>query len=171
VKDDTDHTKIDIKFDPTQNWMTGTAIHGDTPFSVPFISQVYDDLWQGGCTSGLILPRYIDHLVSLYPWEEYTVNHSMQSTFSIRMYDDLEGPNKDQVVGVAQWINAARKTGTVLVHCQAGLNRSGLVTAAALILEGMPASEAIKTLRNARSPAVLCNPAFHKWLFQFEEEL
>jgi protein-tyrosine phosphatase len=165
-----DHTKIDIRFDPTHQRMSGVAVHGNTPFDVPFISKVYDDLWQGGCQSGLRLPTFIDHLVSLYPWEQYHEGHELKSRLVVRMYDDLAGPNRDEVEGVARWINAARKTGTVLVHCQAGLNRSGLVTAAALILEGMPAKEAIQTLREARSDAVLCNPSFASWLEKFEED-
>jgi protein-tyrosine phosphatase len=51
-----------------------------------------------------------------------------------------------------------------LVHCQAGLNRSGVVVAYALMLNGMSAAEAIARIRERRSPAVLCNPQFERWL-------
>lgn len=164
-----DPTQIKIEFDPTQQRMRGTAVHGNKYFDVPYISKVYDDLWQGGCTTGLILPHFIDHVVSLYPWEKYKAKHDLQSELSVKMYDSLDGPDPAQVRAIAEWINVARKSGVVLVHCQAGLNRSGLVTAAALMLEGMPAEEAITTLRNARSDAVLCNPVFAEWLRYFEE--
>jgi protein-tyrosine phosphatase len=50
------------------------------------------------------------------------------------------------------------------VHCQAGLNRSGLVTALALILNGMSPERAIGLLRQKRTPLVLCNGAFEAWL-------
>ncbi len=50
------------------------------------------------------------------------------------------------------------------MHCQAGINRSGLVTALALVEEGMKAVDAIALLRAKRSPAVLCNRAFEQWL-------
>lgn len=166
-----DPTAIEIILDPTQERMRGVAIHGNTPFDVPYISKVYDDLWQGGCHPEMTLPSFVNHLVSLYPWGKYQVKHDLDSELTVRMYDSNDGFNTEQVRAIAEWVNTARKSGVVLVHCQAGLNRSGLVTAAALILEGMPASEAIKTLRAARSGAVLCNQSFHKWLFQFEEEV
>jgi protein-tyrosine phosphatase len=50
------------------------------------------------------------------------------------------------------------------VHCQAGLNRSGLITARALMLRGMSATDAIQLLRKRRDPAVLCNAVFANWL-------
>ncbi len=54
----------------------------------------------------------------------------------------------------------------VLVHCQAGLNRSGVVTALALMLNGdvATADKAIALLRARRGEAVLCNPLFVTWL-------
>jgi protein-tyrosine phosphatase len=53
------------------------------------------------------------------------------------------------------------------VHCQAGLNRSSLVIARALILSGMPSVAAIALIREKRSPACLSNPSFERWLRQF----
>lgn len=158
-----DPTKIPIKFDPMQKRMKGIAHHGNTPFDVPFISEIAPNLWQGGCQNGLVLPQFINHLVSLYPWESYTVAHNLDSSLMVRMLDSTE-QGFDQVDMIAAWINEARKTGVVLVHCQAGLNRSSLVAARALMLDGMNATEAINTLRTKRSPACLCNPAFEKHL-------
>src|SRR5664279_3505714 len=81
-----DPTKIEIDFDPTSKRMVGTARHGDTPFDVPFISQIEGNLWQGGCEDGLVLPTYIKHLISLYSWEAYTVTHELSSALELRMY-------------------------------------------------------------------------------------
>lgn len=165
-----DPTRIDIDFDPTEQRMRGVAIHGNTPFDAPFISQITDNLWQGGCERGLVLPEFIDHVVSLYPWEAYTINHKLESSLTVRMYDDLAGPDREQVEALARWVNVCRKTGTVLVHCQAGLNRSGLIAAAALMLSaGCSADLAISMVRRARSDAVLCNPSFSEWLHDWEE--
>jgi len=163
-----DPTKIDIQFDPTVHRMKGIARHGNTPFDVPFISQIDDTLWQGGCQNGLILPSFIQNIISLYPWEAYTVNHELESSLAVVMYDSLDQAF-EQIDAIANWINVCRKNGPTLVHCQAGLNRSSLVTARALMLDGMSADEAIKTLRDARSPACLCNPAFEKWLRSLDE--
>ena len=52
------------------------------------------------------------------------------------------------------------------MHCQAGLNRSSLVVAIALLLSGEVSTgqEAIDLIREKRDPACLCNPAFEKWV-------
>lgn len=160
-----DPTAIPIEFDPREQRMIGRAAHGNTPFNVPFISEITDNLWVGGCTSGLILPDHIDHLISLYPWEQYTVQHEIQSVLSVRMYDSLSQA-MGQVEGIAAWVNVCRQDGPTLVHCQAGLNRSNLISATALKLGGMTGADAIALLREKRSPAVLCNPAFEKWLLE-----
>lgn len=158
-----DHTKIPIEFNPQIKRMVGQTYHGGIKFDVPFITQVAENLWQGGCTNGLILPTHINYVMSLYPWERYTINHKVRGELYIRMYDD---PNQalDQVEQMAHQVNAWRKRGQVLVHCQAGLNRSSLVVARALMLDGLTADEAITLLRENRSPACLCNRAFEAYL-------
>lgn len=161
---DIDPTAFEISFDPKTRRMCGVAVHGNTPFDVPFISQISDNLWQGGCENGLTLPLEIKHVVSLYPWEEYSSHKPVLSSLKVRLYDDLAGPDEAVVTGIAQWVNACRKTGPTLVHCQAGLNRSALVAGYALMLEGMSADNAITLMREKRSPAVLCNPVFEQWL-------
>lgn len=54
--------------------------------------------------------------------------------------------------------------GPVLVHCQAGLNRSGVVSALVLIERGHSPREAVDLLRARRSPAVLCNESFERFV-------
>lgn len=158
-----DPTAFDIHFDPLRARMSGYTAHGFIFFDVPFMSQVADNLWVGGCQNGLVLPRNISHLLSLYPWESYTINHRMRTRHEVTMYDSLDQA-MGQVDRWARWVNARRRTGEVLVHCQAGLNRSNLVTARALMLGGMSADDALALLREKRSPASLCNPAFERYL-------
>jgi protein-tyrosine phosphatase len=162
-----DPTRIDLTLDPQEKRMVGVAIHGNTPFDVPYVSQIAPDLWTGGCADGLILPRDIEHVVSLYPWERYDARHEVRSVLSVRMYDSL-GQTFEQVNAIASWVNVCRRSGPVLVHCQAGLNRSALVAARALMLDGMTGAEAVALLREKRSSAVLCNPAFKSWLLSPE---
>lgn len=158
-----DPTAIDIQFDPLSQRMVGVATHGMTPFDVPFISEIATRLWQGGCQTGLVLPEFIDVVISLYPWERYTNNHGAE-LIEVRMYDSEE-QSFEQVDSLAALVNKYRDDGKkVLVHCQAGLNRSSLVAARALMLDGMTAESAINTLREKRSPACLCNQAFEKHL-------
>lgn len=164
-----DHTKIVLQTnvkkerDPTLIRMSGVATHGMTPFDVPFISEIAPNLWQGGCQNGLQLPQFIKHIVSLYPWEKYHITHDMDSQIYVKMFDSVD-QSYEQVETLAKWINICRQTAPVLIHCQAGLNRSSLVATRALMLDGMTSSEAIDLIREKRSPACLCNPAFEEYL-------
>lgn len=164
-----DPTRINIATDPHTQRMRGVATHGHVPFDVPYMSLVDETLYVGGCAKGLFLPTNIEHVVSLYPWEKYTVKHELVTELSVRMYDDLAGPNREQVEAIARLVNVCRKSGPTLVHCQAGLNRSNLVAATALILDGVSPVTAVRTLRKARSRAILCNPVFLDWLSTYSE--
>lgn len=79
------------------------------------------------------------------------------------LYDDAGGVDGTTIDTIAKLVNECRREGKTLVHCQAGLNRSALVTARALMLDGMSADDAITLLRK-RSPMVLCNLTFEAWL-------
>jgi protein-tyrosine phosphatase len=164
-----DPSWIPLAVDPTQQRMVGIAAHGNTPFDVPFISEIAPNLWQGGCQNGLVLPPTIEHLISLYPWETYTVTHELNSSTVVRMYDSLD-QGMGQVTALAAWVNACAEDGPTLVHCQAGLNRSSLVVARALMLRGLPSGDAIALIRERRSPACLCNTAFTAHLVGLDPE-
>ena len=128
---------------------------------MPFMTQVTDNLWQGGVEPGLILPDFVDFTLSLFPWTEYEFEHELKERVTVEMYDSEE-QTFDQVAELADWVNRRRQEGTVLVNCQAGLNRSSLVIATALIASGevRTGQEAIDLIRARRDPACLCNPAF-----------
>ena len=158
-------------WDPRVYRMEGTAIHGNTPFSVPFISEILPGFHQGGCEHGLKLPEDIVHVVSLYPWERYQLHEGVRSFTEMKMSDSSEGPDRTSLVEIATKVNECRADGPTLVHCQAGLNRSGLVAGVALVLEGRTPQEAINLLRESRSPAVLCNKTFEQWLLDFDPEV
>ncbi len=161
---DDDHTRIAVAVDPLRQRIIGRTMHEHLDFDAPYMSEVADNLWQGGCAEGLVLPAFIDHVLSLYPWEAYEVTHDLTSLREVRMYDDVNQALDETVPELATWVNQCRQTGPTLVHCQAGLNRSGVVVAYALMLDGMSAAEAIARIRERRSPAVLCNPQFDRWL-------
>lgn len=114
--EDFDPTAFDIEFDPTVQRMRGHAVHGNTPFDVPYMSAVAEKLYQGGCTNGLVLPPYIDYVMSLYPWERYEMNHDVKGQQYVKMYDSLD-QSFDQLEDLAQQVIEWRKDGNVLVHC------------------------------------------------------
>jgi len=63
---------------------------------------------------------------------------------------------------VAERVTAGKR---VLVHCAAGLNRSGVVSARALMFMGYKVAEAIARVRAARGPYALSNRDFVAWLY------
>src|SRR5882672_7063170 len=103
-------TNVKREVDPTIQRMSGIAVHGNTPFDVPFISEIAPNLWQGGCQNGLVMPTFFRHLVSLYPWESYEIKHELDSSMVVKMYDSLE-QSTEQVDAIAQWVNICRKSG------------------------------------------------------------
>lgn len=164
--DHNDPTAIPISLDPRKQRMIGVAVHGHTPFDVPYMSEIAPNLWQGGCQDGLILPRNIDKVLSLYPWERYQIERGDVERVEITMYDSTTQSFK-QVFELARMVNDWRADGnTVLVHCQAGLNRSSLVAAIALLESGEAKRgiDAVNMLREKRSPACLCNPSFEEYV-------
>jgi hypothetical protein len=79
-------------------------------------------------------------------------------------------PEKD-LLDIVKMAHKDWKSGQrVLIRCQAGLNRSGLVMALVLIRDGYAPAEAITLMREKRSRAVLCNLDFVNYLLGLTEE-
>ena len=155
-----DHLATDLE----SHHIEGFAVHGGAAFSVPLVSHIVGNLWTGGCRDGVALPHDFRYVVSLYPWERYVLGPDTER-IEVPLLDSSEplGDGED-VHEVARFTLDAIGEAKTLVHCQAGLNRSGLVAGLALVLSGMRPVEAISLLREQRSPAVLCNPTFERWL-------
>lgn len=138
-------------------------------FSLPLYSQVGHNLWMGSTPAHdpKIEYKQFSHIVNLFPVVPYVLlDH--QWMISRRMYDALELPDVNVLDDLNDAVNQFRAAGPTLVHCQAGLNRSGLVVAYRLIRDGMAPKDAIETLRRHRSPDVLCNPVFEAWLLSLD---
>lgn len=148
--------------DLTTHHIEGFAREGMTPFKVSLFSQIDGNLWSGGCPVDAA-PAHFQFIFCLYKWEPYRI-HDHQVHMQLTMFDHGEVPDRTLLTALADMVNLARATGPTLVHCQAGLNRSGLVTALALIRGGMEPQGAIDLLREKRCDAVLCNRAFADWL-------
>mgnify|MGYP000667986346 CR=1 FL=1 len=139
----------------------------DAHFKVGLISQIDGNLWMGGCIDGVNLGPDFKYVLSLYPWERYQLDADTKR-LEVRLYDSADIPPAEQLYDLAEYVNGHRAVGRTLVHCQAGLNRSGLITALALHLGGMSAADAISLLREKRCPMVLCNQTFEQWLLDLD---
>jgi protein-tyrosine phosphatase len=75
---------------------------------------------------------------------------------------DVDLTSLYQLVQLAhtEWVSGNR----VLIRCEGGWNRSGLVTALVLMMTGELAKDAVAELRSQRGPLVLSNQAFERWL-------
>lgn len=140
----------------------------DGYFRAPLISHIAGNLYVGGCLNNAVLPGDFSHVVSLYKWERYTLSPDTV-LHEYEMYDAAEMPDPNLISGIALDVVRYVAEGKTLVHCQAGLNRSNLIAALALIYgatdpAGMRPADAIALLREKRSPVVLCNQTFEAWL-------
>lgn len=165
-----------MKADWTNHHIEGYAIAAqrrgmDSYFEADLITHTYThdsggELWQGGCIDGVSLESEgFDQIISLYPREKYKVGQHTE-VVEIRAYDS---PTQDPTVFIsvakmaADLVEQGKK---VLVHCQAGLNRSGVVTALTLCNLGFDSADAVELMREKRSPLVLCNEAFESWVLE-----
>jgi protein-tyrosine phosphatase len=77
-------------------------------------------------------------------------------------FDDEDVPDLEALWRTVNWVCGALRAGRrVLVHCDAGLNRSGLVCALVVrVLHGVDGKTAITFIRICRSKWALCNETF-----------
>ncbi len=138
-------------------------------------TEILPGLWQGGTSesSHLGMPTKADHyrgerpfdlIVTLYadaqpaPWGVEEIRYGFPDAELDSV--DLERVKQIAIYTAHRWHSGER----VLVRCQAGVNRSGLVTALALIELGWSPEDAINLIRESRSRWVLTNTAFRKAL-------
>ena len=108
--------------------------------------------------------REFDAVVTLYAWAQPVAWEIEELRYG---FGDgaLDGADLGRILRAARWAHERWQSGDrVLIRCQAGLNRSGLVTALVLVLDGWDPAEAVRHLRASRSPHVLFNDHFVRWL-------
>ena len=138
-------------------------------------SEILPGLWQGGTDDfdTLDFPKQ-------YPiWNQeklfdsvatlYAVAHPVGWGISERRFgfpdSALDEKNLPEIHALADWVYDEWKSGKkVLVRCQQGWNRSGIITALALIKDGYKPKDAIDLIRARRSPHALCNEDFVRYL-------
>ena len=140
----------------------------------PLWSEIEPGLWMGGTADDdvteyghrrpAITNEHFDTVVTLYaqanPVDWYV--KEVRLGFFDHSEVDLDHHDLAQAVLAAHqdWMRGKR----VLIRCQAGWNRSGLISAVVLMLNGESVEDSIALLRDKRSPYALCNPDFVDWL-------
>lgn len=141
-------------------WQGGTHdqdIIGNDTFAKPFVSRI-----------AYITPEDFDTVVTLYQYANPA--GWLVKEYRYCVYDaGIELLDKQELFATARFAYDEWKRGKkVLVRCQAGLNRSGLVMALVLMQDGYTAEEAIDLIRSKRNPYALFNKAFVKFLLELD---
>lgn len=128
---------------------------------VPQRAEIVPGLWLGA------LPDYsppdVKYVLSLVG--SSAEPRSGQRLIVTGFADSLALPEEQYLYGLADLGITLWKDGPILVHCLAGLNRSGLIVGLMLVRSGTcTAQEAVDLMRAKRSSAVLHNPTFRNWL-------
>ena len=166
------------------NIETGHApAHQIDDWDFPLWSEILPNLWVGGTDDDDTLEDSVnlhanrkitkddfDAVVTLYAWAQPV--DWMVEELRFGFYDsgiahiDMEALHRAASFAVDQ----VRNGNKVLIRCQAGLNRSGLTAALALIQMGYKPDEAIDVLRAKRSRYVLINKEFEEFLLALEDD-
>ena len=148
---------------------------GDDQLPRGLYSEVLPGLFQGGTddnawvNSSAPLQRSddtsgFDAVLTLFAWAQ-PVGWGVEELRYGFMDAHPRYADMSRVVEAARWAYQRWSSGQrVLIRCQAGLNRSGLLTVLVLMLAGWEAGEAIRLIRAKRSPVALFNDDFVDWL-------
>ena len=105
-----------------------------------------------------------DSIVTMYAWAQPADWNIQEFRYGVPDASiaqiDLARLKQAVEFGYNRWLSGDR----VLVRCQAGLNRSGLVTALILMSTGLDAGTAIEEIRKKRAEVALFNNEYVTWL-------
>jgi len=152
----------------------------DPRYDLPVWSEILPNLWMGGTdyadrvglpfNTPFVTTENFDTAVTMYgyanPADWYVAEYRYPILDSTDVAFDMDVIHGLVKTAYKDWKNGKR----VLIRCQAGLNRSGLITALVLMMDGFTADEAINLIRTNRDPMCLYNDAFVGWLKRQDAE-
>jgi hypothetical protein len=142
-------------------------------------SEILPGLYQGG-TDGAdermfvnvpaqITRKDFDTVVTLYANAGPVDWYVKEVRLGFFDYDEVDLDEHDLAhavrIALRDWMRGRK----VLIRCQAGWNRSGLVTALVLLKAGYTPEDAIELIREKRSAFALCNDHFVDWIYAHGE--
>ena len=144
-------------------------------YPASLFSNIYQNLFMGGTADEDVIhygqrnfgPRTdlpFDAIVTMYAWARPADWQVQEFRYGVpdAKIEDIDLDRLKEAVNFAH--SHLTKGDRVLVRCQAGLNRSGLVTALVLIKSGFSAQSAIDLIRENRGADALFNHNFVNWL-------
>jgi protein-tyrosine phosphatase len=136
-------------------------------------SEVLPGLWQGGTDDDDVYDQLQKPMITKKEFDLVVTAYSLANPVDwfvkelrFGFYDsDMRDFEPNDLQPIVRMAHAEWKRGQrVLIRCQAGMNRSGLIMALVLIREGYTAEDAINLIRAKRSKHALFNGRFEKWL-------
>ena len=138
---------------------------------LPDASHIYEGLYQGSFPrEGKVIVRATNTII-----EDWSLTVSLSrlpqarsdSYIHFPFHDGQDIPNQTILKHVVNLVTETVRDGKyVLVHCDAGLNRSGLVCALTLIKLGFKPQDAVSLLRKQRCNEVLYNRVFYDYVLE-----
>ena len=108
--------------------------------------------------------KNFDCVITMYAWAQPCDWDVQELRYGIPD-SEIKDIELSKLIEIAEWGHKKWLAGErTLIRCQAGLNRSGLVTALILLLNGMSPEQAIAQIRHKRSPVALFNKAYIDWI-------
>ena len=138
-------------------------------------SEIAPNLYMGGTADEDVIHQAVaynkartdlpfDAIITMYAWAnpaDWRVQEFRYGIYDSAIADiDLDRLKQAVQFGYNRWLSGDR----VLVRCQAGLNRSGLVTALIMMSTGLDAETAIEQIRKNRADVALFNNDYVEWL-------
>lgn len=141
--------------------LTDLNVIDDDDYALPDRHEILPGLWLG-CQPSTIEPD-LKYVLSLNGATSYG-GKNYPNVVRAYFEDSLTLPDVGYLhalvdLGIALW-----KNGPTLVHCAAGMNRSGLIVGLMLVRNGNTAQAALELMRTKRSNGVLHNPTFRNYL-------
>jgi len=138
-------------------------------------SKILKNLWIGGVDpkAGLSTPIKGQRHTEVWPFEAtltlYPLAHPVPWWTTEYRYGFADGPIEDEDINelfeAAAWAYRRWKSGdTTLIRCRRGINRSAMLLALVLMIDGYTPTRAINLIRKKRSPSALFNPDFEEFL-------
>jgi hypothetical protein len=145
------------------------------------MDEIVDGLYIGGApVDNDAIDKQFDGLVlAAREFQDVFPVHKYPGTYVVHApLDDARLSREDKVKALAAGLKVyeLREAGKkVLSTCAKGVNRSALIAAISLILEGRTAKEAISLIRKKRKPVSgalpLFNPHFVKFLYEIDDAI